>query len=587
MSFFEVLMVIFKFAGAVGVFIYGVKHMSEGLQKVAGDKMRSILGRITGSPISGILTGAGVTAAIQSSTATTVMVVSFVNSGLLTLAGAIAVVMGANIGTTLTSWIILLGMGGSGGEGGAFLFPLVVIALSLPFMMMKGEKCKYISEFIIGFGLLLIGLQFLQDAMPTLSDDFLAKMATWSDWGFWSILIFIIIGAILTVLIQASSAVMAITLVMCANGWIGFDIAVAIVMGQNIGTTLTANIAAMVANATGKKAARAHFVFNVVGVILTLIVFHPLMNLIASMTESMSGINPYDAAKAAESLPLAITIFHTFFNVANTIILAFFIPQIIRIVDWMVKTPAEDAEDEYRLKFISGGYMNTAELNLQLAQKEIENFSKRVLRMYTFLPSLRTAKDEEEFTGIFDRIEKYEGITDRMEVEIAQFLTKISEGDMSREASQRVSSMLRIIDNLESIGDDIYQIAIHRKNKREEEVHFDDGLNQNIAHITDLVQHALDVMDANLHTDYNHIDLDSAYKAEDDVNKYRDVLRAQHLDALKNGTYSYSIGTAYSGIYALYEKLADHAINISEAIDNSAKIDYIQQPSATPLPSHN
>ena len=583
MNLTTVLIVILKFAGAVGVFMYGMKQMSEGLQKIAGNKMRAVLSRITNRPISGILTGAGVTAAIQSSSATTVMVVSFVNSGLLTLAGAIAVIMGANIGTTLTSWIILLGMGGHG-AGGAFFFPLVVVALSLPFMMTKNEKCKYISEFLIGFGLLLVGLQFLQDAMPTLSEAFLEKLARWSGWGFGSILIFVLIGTILAAVLQASSAVMAITLIMCANGWIGFDVAVAIVMGQNIGTTVTANIAAMMANPTGKKAARAHLVFNVLGVVFVLIAFRPLMSLVADITMAFSGMSPYESV---DSVPLAITIFHTFFNIANTIILVFFIPQIIKIVDWMVKTPSEDKEDEYRLKYISRGLLNTAELNLEMARKEIEDYSKRVLRMYTFLPSLRTAKDEEEFTSIFNRIEKYEGITDRMEVEIAQFLTKISEGDMSREASQRVSSMLRIIDNLESIGDDIYQIAIHRKNKRQEEVHFDDGLNQNIAHITDLVQHALDVMDANLHTDYNHIDLDSAYKAEDDVNKYRDVLRAQHLDALKNGTYSYSIGTAYSGIYALYEKLADHAINISEAIDNSAKIDYIQQPSATPLPSHN
>lgn len=572
MSFYDILLIAIKFMGAVVVFIYGMKLMSEGLQKVAGNKMRNILGKMTGNPVSGILTGTAVTAAIQSSTATTVMVVSFVNSGLLTLAGAIAVVMGANIGTTVTSWIILLGMGGGGEK---FLFPLVVIAIAAPFMLMKKDKMKSISEFIIGFGLLLIGLQFLQDAMPDLSQNpaILEAMSRWGDYGFWSILIFIIVGALLTVLIQASSAVMAITLVMTANGWIGFDVAVAIIMGQNIGTTLTANIAAVVANTEGKKAARAHFVFNMVGTILTLIIFNPEMNLIAHITESWKGISPYDAdsQKASSVIPLAITIFHTFFNVANTIVLSFFIPTFCKIVNWMVKPKAEDAEDEFRLTYISGGWMNTAELNMESARKEIETFSKRVLRMYTFLPPLRTAKDDEEFNNIVARIEKYESITDRMEMEIAKFLTKISEGDLSKEGSQRISSMLRIVDNLESIGDTIYQIAMTRKNKRETAVHFDQGLNDNLAHMTELVQKSLNVMDANLNTDYSKIDLDAAYKAEKAINQYRDQLRSRHLDALKLGVYDYAIGSAYSALYALYEKLGDYVINVSEAIDNSKK----------------
>lgn len=572
MNFWDILLIIIKFAGAVVVFIYGMKLMSEGLQKVAGSKMRSIMGRMTNSPFRGIVTGAAVTAAIQSSTATTVMVVSFVNSGLLTLAGAIAVVMGANIGTTITSWIILLGMGGGGAK---FVFPLVVFAVASPFMLMKGDKVKSISEFIIGFGILMVGLQFLQDAMPDLSQNpaILEAMRSWSDWGFWSILIFIIVGAVLTVLIQASSAVMAITLIMTANGWIGFDIAVAIIMGQNIGTTLTANIAAMVANAAGKKAARAHFVFNMVGTILTLIVLYPELNLIAFLAEKFSGqaaAFDYHLLPAA-LVPLAITIFHTFFNVINTFILAFFIPQFIKVVDWMVKPSSEESEDEYRLRFISGGFTNTPELNIQAAQKEIETFSTRVLRMFTFLPALRTAKDDEEFEKTVARIEKYESITDRMEMEIAKFLTKTAAADLSQDGSRRVSSMLRIVDNLESIGDTIFQIAMTRKNKREEAVHFDQGLNDNLQHMTELVQKALDVMDQNIRCDYHHIDLDAAYAVENEINKYRDTLRSRHLDALKLGVYDFSIGNAYSGLYALYEKLGDYIINISEAMDNSVK----------------
>ena len=572
MNFWDILLIIIKFAGAVVVFIYGMKLMSEGLQKVAGNKMRSIMSRMTNNPFRGIVTGTAVTAAIQSSTATTVMVVSFVNSGLLTLAGAIAVIMGANIGTTITSWIILLGIKCSTSE---FILPLIIFSLAVPLMFIKGDKAKSISEFIIGFGILMVGLQFLQHAIPDLGHipSILQTLNNWSEWGFWSILLFIALGASLSVLLQASSAVMAITLIMTANGWINLDIAVAVTIGQNIGTTLTANIAATVANSAGKKAARAHFVFNMVGAILSLIVFYPELNLIAYLAQFFSGHTPvFDFQLLPIALiPLAITIFHTFFNLINTIILSFFIPQFIQIVNLMVKTPPEESEDEFRLRFISGGFTNTAELNLQAAQNEIENFSKRILRMFTFLPDLRTAKEDDEFNKILERIEKYENISDRLEMEISKFLTRTAAADLSAEGSQRVSSMLRIVDNLESIGDIIFQIAMTRKNKRDAAVHFDQGLNDNLSHMTQLVQNALDIMDNNIHNDFHQINLEAAYEAEHAINQYRDVLRSRHLDALKLDVYDFAIGNAYSSLYALYEKLGDYIINVSEAIDNSVK----------------
>ncbi len=569
MNFWEITTVILKLAGALAVFLFAMKLMSEGLQKIAGSKMRSVLKHITGNPLSGILTGTAVTAAIQSSSATTVMVVGFVNAGLLSLAGAVAVIMGANIGTTVTAWIITLF--GLGDNAGGFSLPMLLAAISLFFIFSGRDKMKSIGQTIIGLALLLVGMELLQEPMSNLDQypNFLHAISTLSNYGFWSILIFIAIGALLTCLVQASAAMMAITLVMCYNGWIGFDVAVALVMGQNIGTTITANLAALVANTAGKKAARAHLVFNVVGVIITLIVFSPLMNFIAFLTENMTGCSPYapidDPLYNRESVPLAISLFHTIFNVGNTIILAFFIPQILKIVDWMVKTKVEDTEDEFRLTYIEGNWLSTAELNLQSAKSEIEEFSKRVLRMYTFLPGLRTAKDDEEFDSLIERITKYEDITDRMEQEITKFLTRVGSGDVSQHASERISTMLRIIDNLESIGDAIFQIAMTRKSKREDAVHFDSSLNANLAHMSELVQKALDVMDANL-KDYDNIDLDAAYAAEHDINAYRDLLRAQHLDALKLGIYDYAIGNAYSGLYALYEKLGDYVINVSEAI---------------------
>ena len=569
----EIILLLLKVIGAVVIFIYGMTLMSEGLQKMAGSRMRNILGRMTKNPVSGILTGTAVTAAIQSSSATTVMVVSFVNSGLLSLAGAIAVVMGANIGTTITSWIILLGMGGGMEK---FMFPLILCALALPFMISKRSKTKAVSEFVIGLAILLVGLQFLQDAIPDLSTNqaLLSFMGSLSNSGFLSILLFVAIGALLTAIVQSSSASMAITLVMCANQWIGFDVAIALVMGQNIGTTITANIAAAVTNANGKKTARAHFLFNLIGTVITLILFYPVTHLIAYVTESFTGADVYSASTAeiAAALPLAITLFHTLFNVVNTVILAFFIPWLIKIVNWMVKTPPEEAEMPTHLKFISGGYLNTAELNLQSAQKEIEHFSQRVVRMYGILPNLDNAKDK-EFDEMFERIKKYEGITDRMELEIASFLTKVSEGELSNESSQRISSMLRIVDNLESIGDSIYQMAILKKNQREQGISLDQECRNNLNNMYQLVEKSLTVMDNNLNQPYDKIDLAEAYAAENEINALRDRLRANHLNALKNRSYTYQAGSTYSGMYALYEKTGDYVINVSEAIDieNSQK----------------
>lgn len=570
MAVINTLIIIINFAGALAIFLFGMKLMSDGLQKFAGNRMRAILGKATGHPVRGILTGTLVTTIIQSSSATTVMVVSFVNAGLLTIAGAIAVIMGANIGTTVTAWIItLLGLGES---SSAFSLPMLLGAIALVFMFLKKDRSKAISEFIMGLALLLIGMGLLQKAMPNLESnpELLHVLGTLSNYGFWSVLIFVVLGALLTCLVQASSAMMAITLVMCYNGWIGLDAAVALVMGQNIGTTITANLAAVVANTNGKKAARSHLVFNTIGVILTLICYRPVLKAITLITVDLAGMDPYapvgSAAYDPEAIPMALTIFHTFFNVVNTIVLSLFIPQIIKIVDWMVKGNPQDEEDIFKLKYITSSWMSTPELNLQAAAKEIEEFSKRVLRMFTFLPALRTAKDDEEFNETVERISKYEEITDRMEMEISNYLTHISVNELSDKGSQRISSMLRIVDNLESIGDSIYQIAITRKNKRETEVHFDQHLNENIDHMTQLVWKALDIMDQNVKGDYDHADMASANNAEEAINKYRDELRAEYVNAIKIGTYDYNIGSLYSTLFALYEKIGDHVINVSEAI---------------------
>ena len=566
MTFGTILSIIINMAGALAVFLFAMKLMSEGLQKFAGSKLRHILTKMTGKPLSGILSGTAITAAIQSSSATTVMVVGFTEAGLLSLAGAIAVVMGANIGTTVTAWIIsIFGLGNGDGQ---FSLPLLLAAVSLFFIFSKKSNLQSLGQSIIGLALLLIGMGFLQQSFPNLTDypDFLHALSRWSKWGYLSILIFIVIGAVITGVIQASAAMTAIILLMGYNGWIGFDMAMALIMGQNIGTTMTAQLAAMTTGKTGKRAARAHLMFNVMGVLLCLIVFYPMQHLIENIVASV----PLFSSLMGGDMPAQITIFHTLFNVGTTLILAFFIPQLVKLVEWMVPDK-KDGEEEFRLTYLEPTLLSTAELNLQSAKSEIEDFSKRVLRMYTFLPGLRTAKNDEEFDTIMRRVTKYEEITDRMDLELTKFLTRVGSGDVSQHASERISTMLRIIDNLESIGDTIYQIAMTRKNKREDAVHFDDGLNERLEHMRELVQNALDVMDSNL-KDYDHIDLDAAYAAEHAINEYRDLLRTQHLDALKNGTYDYAIGNAYSSLYALYEKLGDYVINVSEAIDNSRKL---------------
>lgn len=547
----EILLIIINFTGSLAIFLFAMKLMSEGLQKAAGSKMRAVLGKMTGRPLNGILTGMGVTAAIQSSSATTVMVVSFVNAGLLSLGGAVAVIMGANIGTTVTAWIItLLGLG----EGsGYFNLPLIIAAVSLVFMFTKRDKMRSVGQTIIGLSLLLVGMSLLKAAMPDLSEypSMLQGLASLSGYDFWSVLLFVLVGAVLTCLVQASAATMAITLLMLHNGWIGLDVAVALVMGENIGTTVTANIAAMVAGTAGKRAARAHLVFNVIGVTLTLILFRPILSLVQIVFP--------------DNAPMALSLFHTMFNLMNVSVQSWFIPQIVWIVTRMVPDKkVEDDEDDYSLTYISAGPVDTAELNLQSAKREIMLFSKQVLRMYAILPELRKVRNAKEMDAVLARIERYERLTDRMDMELTKYLVAIGGGNISGHGSERISSILRISDNLESIGDSILQIALTHKKKYTDAVHFSNSQNANLAEMSALVENALLVMDANL-VDYDRADLDAANAAEHEINACRDRLRAAHLEALKHGLYGYEIGNAYSSLYAQYEKLADFVINVSEA----------------------
>lgn len=547
--------------GGLGLFLYGMKIMSDSLQKLTGDSLRNFLSKMTSNRFRGVLTGLGITSIIQSSSATTVMVVSFVNAGALTLAGAVTVIMGANIGTTVTAWIVsLLGFKFDISE-----FVLPIIAIATPFLFIKSKE--NIGEFFIGFALLFLGLQMLTSNVPDFTDpkyvgvlEFIANM---KEYGYFSILLFVLIGTIFTFIIQSSSAMMAVTLVMCAKGLIPFEMGAALVLGENIGTTITANIAATVANKTAKQAARAHLIFNLIGVIWILILFNPVLSIIDKLSISLNGGSPL---KDSFAIPVALSIFHSFFNISNAFILVWFVPQIIKVVERMVPIKKDD-DEEFRLKFIPSGYMSAGELTIEPAKKEIETFSRRILKMYDMIPYLIKTKEDKKYKEIFKRIIKYEEITDRMEVEIANYLTKASEHDLSHRASLYISSMLRIVDNLESIGDSCNQIAITIDNKKKSGSWFEQELRDKLNVMIGYVREALVLMDENLHSNYSEITAEKANELENNINAYRNQLRDEHTEAIKNNIYPYQTGIYYSSLYAQLEKLADFAINVSEAIE--------------------
>lgn len=554
----ETLLDVLNFVGALGLFLFGMKLMSDSLQKLAGDKMRAVLSKMTSNRFSGVLTGAGITTLIQSSSATTVMVVSFVNAGLLKLSGAIAVIMGANIGTTVTAWIISL----LGFEFNINMLVYPAIAIAAPFLFI--EKRKSVGEFLIGFALLFMGLEALKGGVPDFTlpqySGVLEFIASLSGYGYLSILLFVLIGTILTVVVQSSSAMMAITLVMCAKGLIGFEVAAALVLGENIGTTITANMAAMMANATAKRAARAHLMFNVIGVVWMLVLFYPFLYLISWIVEPDSGNGIH---LEALSIPVALSLFHSIFNITNTSVLVWFIPSIERIVSKIV--PINEEED-FRLKFIPTGFMAASELNIEPAKKEIESFSKRVLRMYNFIPELFEEKDEKKFDQLMSRTRKYEEITDRMELEIANYLARVSENELSVNASYEISAMLRIVDNLESIGDSCYQLSIAIDGKKKQNISFTDEMTENLRTMFAFVREAVEVMNSNLSENYINVNGSKAKELETKINNYRDKLRTEHTEAIKNNDYSYQTGICYSNLYAQCEKLADFAINVTEAM---------------------
>ena len=552
-SFYDFL----KLIGSLGLFLYGMKIMSEGLQKVAGDRLRSILTAMTTNRVTGVLTGVLITALIQSSSATTVMVVSFVNAGLLTLAESISVIMGANIGTTVTAWIISIF--GFKVDMAAFALPLLAIALPLIFSGKSNRKS--VGEFIFGFSFLFMGLSYLKANAPDLNanPEMLAFVQNYTDMGFFSILLFLFIGTILTMIVQASAATMAITLIMCANGWISLELGAALVLGENIGTTITANLAALTANTQAKRAALAHFVFNVFGVIWVLIIFHPFMQLVNWVVDTF-----FQTSNPEVAISYKLSAFHSIFNICNVCILIWGVKLIERTVCALIHPKEED--EEPRLRFITGGMLSTAELSILQARKEIHLFAERTHRMFGMVQDLLHTEKDDDFNKLFSRIEKYENISDNMELEIANYLNQVSEGRLSSESKLQIRAMLREVTEIESIGDSCYNLARTINRKRQTNQDFTEKQYEHIHFMMKLTNDALAQMIVVVEKpEHPSIDINKSFNIENEINNYRNQLKNQNILDVNNKEYDYQMGVYYMDIIAECEKLGDYIVNVVEA----------------------
>lgn len=548
--------------GSLGVFLYGMKLMSESLQKVAGSKMRSILASMTSNRFRGLFTGVLITTLIQSSSATTVMVVSFVNAGLLSLTESIGVIMGANIGTTVTAWLIsILGFKVSMAK-----IALPMVGISLPFLFSTDRSKKSWGELITGFALLFIGLDFLKHSVPNISNnpEVLGWLTHYSELGYLSYFLFLGIGTILTIVIQSSSATMALTLVMCNNGWIGYDMAAAMVLGENIGTTITANLAALVANTSARRAARAHLVFNVFGVIWMLLIFPLFLKGIASLAMYLGEGDPFTTSSA---IPVALSLFHTTFNIVNAFLLIGTTSFIAKTVTRLVSEKKGSDDESFTLRHIKTGLLSTPEASIYLAREEIALFGHRVNRMFHRVQKLMNDKGDKKFNKQFSRIEKNEESCDQIEIEIANYLTKISETRLSERNSRILASMFKLIDNIESVGDSCFIISKAINRAHENHIVFPEKINNNLDIMFNLVNDSLEIMEINLKSD-QPINAAEAKSKEAEINTLRDILKKEHLVNIEKGNYNYQTGLIYNDIVSECERLADYAINITQSLES-------------------
>ena len=556
--------IFFKLIGALALLMFGMKTMSDSLQKMAGPQLRHVLGTMTTNRLTGILTGTLITAAVQSSTATTVMTVSFVNAGLLTLAQAISVIMGANIGTTLTAWIMSAGFSFNITD---FVWPAFFIAI----ILIYSKKRKIIGDFIFGISFMFLGLGTLRqtgiDMDLAHNQPVLEFFASFDPHSFQTTITFLIIGSILTMCVQSSAAVMAITMILCSTGVLPIYQGIALVMGENIGTTVTSNVAALTANTQARREKVTGIVFNIFGVLWILCIFHPFIHLVCGWVgfdDAMEKTDPHFVANAAK-LSFVLAAFHTTFNLANTFILVWFIPQIEKLVCKIIRPKKNTDEDDFRLRFIQSGIMKTPEISVLEAQKEIHCFAERIQRMFGMVKTLLGETNEEKFVKLYSRIEKYEGISDNMEIEIAKYLDQVSDSHLSDETKAKIRAMLREISEIESIGDSCFNIArtLNRRFKGKED--FITSQYEHMHQMMELTDNALTQMNITLVGHKGDNDANLSFNIENEINNYRNQLKSQNINDVNNHLYTYAIGTMYMDIIQECEKLGDYVVNVVEA----------------------
>ena len=556
--------IFFRLIGALALLMFGMKTMSDSLQKMAGPQLRHVLGTMTTNRLTGILSGTLITAAVQSSTATTVMTVSFVNAGLLTLAQAISVIMGANIGTTLTAWIMSAGFSFNITD---FVWPAFFIAI----ILIYSKKRKIVGDFIFGISFMFLGLGTLRqtgiDMDLAHNQPVLEFFSSFDPHSFQTTITFLIIGSILTMCVQSSAAVMAITMILCSTGVLPIYQGIALVMGENIGTTVTSNVAALTANTQARRAAMAHMVFNIFGVLWILCVFRPFIHLVCGWVgydDMMEKTDPHFVANAAK-LSFVLAAFHTTFNLSNTIILVWFIPQIEKLVCKIIRPKKNADEDDFRLRFIQSSIMKTPEISVLEAQKEIHCFAERIQRMFGMVKELLGETNDDKFVKLYTRIEKYEGISDNMEIEIAKYLDQVSDSHLSDETKAKIRAMLREISEIESIGDSCFNIArtLNRRIRGKED--FIPSQYEHMHQMMELTDNALTQMNITLVGHKVDNDANLSFNIENEINNYRNQLKSQNINDVNNHLYTYAIGTMYMDIIQECEKLGDYVVNVVEA----------------------
>ena len=553
----DIALPIFKLLGRIALLIYGMTVMSEALQKMAGPQLRHLLGAMTTNRFSGVLTGALVTVAVQSSAATTVMTVSFVNAALLTLAQAISIIMGANIGTTMSAWIMSAG----------FSFNVTMLvwpAFLAGIILIQTGKHRYVGDFLFGLSFLLFALGMLKETgieMDLASKPAVVAFFAQFKTNYGTILLFLLIGSILTAMVQSSAALMAITMVLCSTGAITIFQGIALVMGENIGTTVTANLAAMSANTQARRTAMAHLLFNLFGVLWVLIFFFPFVRMVCGIV----GLDPTAESQSPTQLSFALAAFHTAFNLINTAILIWFIPQIEKLVCWIIKPRKEEQEDEFRLQFISSGIMKTPEISVLQAQKEIAVFGVQMQKMLDMIKELWETEGDDAFAKLFDRIKKYEDESDKMENEIGKYLGQVSDAHLSDDTKEKIRGMNREIGELESIGDSCFNLARILQRKRDKKVHFDDDQWGGVVQMQELVKGAMARMNEMLEGRKEEFTIEQSAEFERRINAKRNDLKQQSLADVDNRVYSYDNGTVYMDLVNELEKVGDYVLNVAEA----------------------